>query len=140
MYDKILVPTDGSDSADRAVDNALQLAEMCDAEVHALYVIETKASYILTVDLKDKDLGEYEEYGEELLEDVVDRAADHDVPDAKGILKKGKPAEEIVEYADDGDIDCIVMGRQGHGAIDRYLGSTADKTIVMAEMPVTVVR
>lgn len=140
MYDKILVPTDGSDSAGHAVDNALELAALCDAELHALYVVETKASYILTVDLKDKDLGEYEAYGETVVTEVVEAAADYDIPDAKGVLKRGKPAEEIVEYAEAEDVDCIVMGRQGHGAIEKYVGSTADRTLVMADVPVTVVR
>lgn len=40
MYEHILVPTDGSDVAEAAVDHALDLAEKYDAEVHALYVVD----------------------------------------------------------------------------------------------------
>jgi len=41
MYDTILVPTDGSDPANRAVEHALALADRYDARVHALYCVET---------------------------------------------------------------------------------------------------
>ena len=41
MYERILVPTDGSDAAAGAVERAIDLAERYDAEVHALYVVES---------------------------------------------------------------------------------------------------
>ncbi len=137
MIDKILIPTDGSEQAERAVEYGLNLAESFDAEVHALYVIETEATYVLTVGLSDDDMEEYEEYGEEVVSDVVDRANERGL-DGRGVLKKGKVSEEIVEYGDDNDIDHIVMGGQGRGAIEKYLGSTAEKIVRMSSLPVTV--
>jgi len=139
MHEKILVPTDGSDAANAAVEYALDLAETCDAELHALYVIETKATYILTVGLDDSEMEEYEEYGEDLVTEVVERASERGLSGAKGVVKKGKIAQEIVEYAEDNDIDSIVIGRQGQGAIEKYMGSTADKVVRMTDLPVTVV-
>ncbi|RLM77757.1 universal stress protein, partial [Halobellus sp. Atlit-38R] len=41
MYSEILVPTDGSRAAERAIDHALNLAETYDARIHALYVVDT---------------------------------------------------------------------------------------------------
>jgi len=139
MHDKILVPTDGSDTANGAVEYALDLAEAFDAELHALYVIETKATYILTVGLDDAEMEEYEEYGEDLVTGVVEEAAERDLPDAKGVVKKGKIAEKIVEYTEENDIDNVVIGRQGQGAVQKYLGSTADKVVRRTDIPVTVV-
>ena len=43
MYERILVPTDGSDVAEAAVDHALDIARKYDAEIHALFVADTDA-------------------------------------------------------------------------------------------------
>lgn len=138
MYDNILIPTDGSEKSEPAVEHALQLAKTYDAKVHALYVIETKATYILTVGLDDDEMAEYEEYGEETVTEVVKRADGRGLA-GQGAVKRGKVSEEIVEYAEDHDIDGIVMGRQGQGAVEKYLGSTAEKVVRMTQIPVTVV-
>jgi len=137
MYDNILVPTDGSEKSEAAVEHALSLAEAYDAKVHALYVVETKATYILTVGLSDEDMEEYEKYGEEMVTDVVERASERGL-EGQGAIKRGKVSEEIVEYAKENDIDGIVMGRQGRGAVEKYLGSTAEKVVRMTKIPVTV--
>lgn len=139
MHDKILVPTDGSDRSDAAVAYAIDLAEAMDAELHALYVIETRATYILTVSINDSEMEEYEEYGEQLVTDVVDRAVDRGVREATGAVMKGKIAEQIINYVEDNDISQIVIGKQGQGAIEKYVGSTADKVIRMSNVPVTIV-
>lgn len=137
MHDNILIPTDGSEQAEDAVEYGLDLAEEFGAKVHALYVIETEATYILTVGLGEEDMAEYREYGEETVSDVVDRATDRGL-DGTGVIRTGSIAEEIVEYADENEIDSIVMGGQGRGAIDKYIGSTAEKVVRMSDLPVTI--
>lgn len=136
--DKILIPTDGSKQADQAVERGIELAEAFDAEITALYVIETEATYVLTVGLDDEEMAEYEEYGEEVVSDVVNRASERGL-NARGVIKKGKISERIVKYAEDNEFDHIVVGGQGRGAIEKYLGSTAEKVIRMTGVPVTVV-
>ncbi|GAB7089835.1 universal stress protein [Halorubrum luteum] len=138
MYDNVLIATDGSDESDGCIEYGIDVAESTGATVHALYVIETKATYILTVDFSDSDMDEYREYGTEVVTDVAERAAERGL-EAEGVVKTGRPAEEIVDYADDNDIDAIVVGKQGHGAIDKHLGGTAEKVMWMSEQPVTVV-
>ena len=138
MIDRILIPTDGSEEAEAAIDYGLKLASLTGAEVHALYVIETRASYIITVDFAGEEMKEHEQWGDETVGDVVTRATALGL-EATGTVRKGKIAQEIVEYAQTNDIDQIVMGRRGQGAIGRYIGSTAEKVIHMAELPVTVV-
>ncbi|PSP28126.1 universal stress protein [Halobacteriales archaeon QH_2_65_14] len=137
MTDNVLIPTDGSDRAKDAVEYGLDLAEAYGTKVHVLYVVETKANYILTVELSDEEFEEYEEYGEQVVTEVVDRAADRGLA-GTGSVKTGRVPEEIIEYADENDIDHIVMGKQGHGAIEKYLGGTAEKVMRMAGIPVTV--
>lgn len=138
MIEKILIPTDGSKQAERAVEYGLNLAETVGAEVHALYVAETQASYILTVGLDDDSIEELEEYGEETVTDVISRASDRGLS-GKGAVRRGKVAPEIVDYAEEKGIGQIVVGRQGRGAVEKYMGSTAEKVVRMSELPVTVV-
>lgn len=139
MYDNVLIATDGSDEARGCVDYGLDIAEAMDATVHVLYVVETRATYILTVGISDDELVAYREYGEDVVTDVVDRAVDRTL-EAEGAVKTGRPAEEIVEYAEQNDIHAIVMGKQGHGGIDRHLGSTPEAVMRMADdIVITVV-
>ncbi len=139
MLDSILIATDGSDEASTAVDHGLDLAEAFDADVHAIYVVETEASYILTVGVSDDDMEEYREYGREVVGDVIERAEERGL-DGVGVVKAGKIAQEIVDYADEEDVDGIVVAESGRGAIEKYLGSTAEKVVRMSSKPVTVVR
>ena len=139
MIRRILIATDGSRQADRAVNYGLELAELSGAEVHALYVVETKANYILKVNLDDNAMKEHEEYGKETVTAIVEQAAERGL-EAKGAVRKGKIAREIVDYGRDKKIDTIVMGRQGSGAVDRYLGATAEKVVRMSDIPVTIVQ
>jgi len=138
MYENILIATDGSKKSDASVRHGLDLAESVDADVHAIYVIETEATYILTVGLGDDEMEEYETYGEETVTEVVDRAAERGV-DGTGVVRTGNVTAEIVEYGDQNDIDLIVMGKQGRGALEKYLGSTAEKVARMSDIPVTIV-
>jgi len=139
MHESVLIATDGSEDVERAVNYGIDLAEAFDAEVHVLYVVETKATYILTVGLSEEDMKEYEEYGEEVVSEVVEQAADRGL-EGKGTVRKGRVADEIVEYAEDNDIGTIIMGQQGRGAtVDRYLGSTAEKVMRTTDIPVTAI-
>lgn len=139
MIERVLIATDGSEHADPAVEYGLELAQLAGAEVHALYVAETHASYILTVELDDASREELEEFGEKTVADVVAQASDRGLS-GKGAVRVGKIAPEIIEYAEEQGIDHIVVGRQGRGAVEQYLGSTAEKVVRMSDQPVTVVR
>ena len=138
MIDNVLIPTDGSEKARPGIEYGLDLAEAFDAHVHALYVIETEATYILTVALDDDEMDEYREYGEEVVSDVVEQASARGL-DGTGSVRTGKVSEDIVEYAEDNGVDHIVMSGQGRGAIEKYLGSTAEKVLRLSSTPVTVV-
>lgn len=139
MIERILLPTDGSKQSSAAEQYAIDIAEAVDAEVHVLYVAETEATYILTVDLDDEELEEYREYGRDVVSEVVGELETRGVP-GKGVVRTGRVAQEVVEYAESQDIDHIVIGRQGRGSVSQYLGSTAEKVVRMSKAPVTVVR
>lgn len=138
VYGNILIPTDGSEKVERAVDHGLSVAEHFDAHVHVLYVVENKATYILTAELGDEEMEKYKDYGEDVVSTVAERASERGL-DATGVIKVGQISEEIVEYAESNDIEHIVMGRRGRGAIEQYLGSNSEKVIRMTDIPVTVI-
>lgn len=139
MHERVLIATDGSEEAERAVEYGIDLAGAFGAEVHVLYVIETGATYILTVGLSDDDMAEYEEYGEDVVTSVVERAADSGL-EGTGVVRTGRVSEEIADYAEGHDVGSIVMGQIGRGStIDKYLGSTAEKVMRMTDIPVTAV-
>ncbi|WP_090379714.1 universal stress protein [Natronobacterium texcoconense] len=139
MLDNILIATDGSDKVSVAVEHGLDLAEVFGATVHAIYVVETEAAYILTVGVSDDEMEEYREFGEEVVTDVVERAEQRGL-DGVGVVKTGKISQEIVEYAHENDIDNVVVAERGRGTIEKYLGSNAEKVVRMCSKPVTVVR
>ncbi len=140
MYDTILIATDGSDRGTSAAEHGVDLASEVGADVHAIYVIETKAHYPYTVAGHDPgEMDDHQEYGEEVVEAVVDDAVDRGL-DGVGAVRKGSVAEEILTYADERDADAIVIGAQGRSGLDRYLlGGTAEKILRAAEVPVIVV-
>ena len=141
MYQTILIPYDGSDEAEKGAAHGLELAAALDADVHGLYVIDLPGAP-RTLSLRDDEdqmRQEYREYGEEILDDFGDRAAEHGVGYTSAI-RTGSPNEEIVEYADAEGIDAIVMGSAYRGKIGGILGSTMDRVVRTATVPVVTKR
>ena len=141
LYDRILVPTDGSPKGKRAVEHALELAAVHDAEVHALYAVDT-ASYAGTgMEATWAGIGDLlREDAEEAVEQVKALAGGTDVAVETRVVE-GAPGREIVRYATDAGCDLIVMGTHGRGGIDRLLlGSVAERVVRRSPVPVLTVR
>jgi nucleotide-binding universal stress UspA family protein len=139
MYDDILVPTDGSDGVDRTLEHALTLARDHDATVHALYVVDRR--FELAADEDREDLIEkLTSRGEAAVAAVADAAEDAGV-DAVTSVREGIPYKSILSYADETDIDVIVMGTHGRTGRDRlaHLGSVTDRVVENATLPVFVI-
>ncbi len=138
MYDNILVPTDGSGTAADAIDHAIELASTYDATVHALYVVDTAAYGSIEVGA-DVFVDALEQEGNDAVEEVAEKGDAAGVT-VEGVVEHGSPAHTIVEYADDHDVDLIVMGTHGRRGIDRViLGSVAGRVVRVADVPVMVV-
>ncbi|QKG93971.1 universal stress protein [Halorubrum sp. SS5] len=147
MYERILVPTDGSDVAEAAVDHALDLAEKYDAEVHALYVVDIDSvNFSLGTEQVDRlkqgrfdEMGELKERADEATGAVADRADERGV-DVVEHVSGGRPHKVIGDYAEDHGIDLIVMGSHGRAGVRRaLLGSVTERTLRSTHVPVLVV-
>jgi nucleotide-binding universal stress UspA family protein len=136
----VLVAYDGSEPAREAVEYALD--EHSDEEVVLMRVVElaggaTDAGFELLRDRLSERREELSETTAEELDDLLD-ATDVDVT-LKTVA--GKPAEKIVSYADEQDIDHIVVGSYGRGGVSRVLlGSVAETVARRSAVPVTIVR
>jgi len=141
MYERILVPTDGSAGVERAVEHAARLAVEHDATIHAVYVVNTASFASLPMETSWEGVSDMlREDGEEALERVERIAGKHGV-DVETSIIDGSPSREIVRYATEKGIDLIVMGTQGRGGIDRLLlGSVAERVVRSAPMPVLTIR
>jgi nucleotide-binding universal stress UspA family protein len=140
-YERILVPTDGSDATLEAVEHAVDLAAEHGATIHALYVVNSASFAGLPMDSSWENVSAMlSEEGATALDDVVAVAESHGV-DVERELSDGNPAREIVRYAEDEDCDLVVMGTHGRGGIDRLLlGSVAEKVVRSSSVPVLTVR
>ncbi len=141
LYDRILVPTDGSPEGKRAVAHALDVAVVHDADVHTLYVIDTASYAGMPMETAWEGVGDLlRNDAREAIEAVEDLAAGTPV-EVESAVVDGSPSREIIEYAEGNDCDLIVMGTHGRGGIDRLLlGSVAEKVVRGAEVPVLTVR
>jgi nucleotide-binding universal stress UspA family protein len=137
MFQRILVPTDGSDNADRAVEYAIELAERSDAIVHALFVVDTTVHGEPALSSTEVLVSELEDYGTDVLT-AIQEQADYSAVTVKTERTHGTPYEEIVDHADDIDADIIVMGYQGTTHRGK-IGSTASRVMRMADCPVLTV-
>jgi nucleotide-binding universal stress UspA family protein len=147
MYEKILVPTDGSETAENAVEHALDLAENYGAEVHALYVVDVDSmSLSLGAEQVDRlqqgqfdEMGEVKDKAEEATGYVADRARERGLDTVEHIAG-GQPHSIVAEYAEDHDIDLVVMGSHGRSGVKRaLLGSVTERTLRSTHVPVLVV-
>lgn len=141
MYENILIPTDGGKQAVKGAEHGIELAAAIGATIHALYVIELpgtpRTTYIM--DDEERIREEYREFGEEVTTEVCEMAADAGV-DCTTAIKSGSPHEEIEAYAEEEDIDLIVMGSKYQGKFGALMGSNAEKVVRTSEVPVTTIR
>jgi nucleotide-binding universal stress UspA family protein len=140
MYHDILIPTDGSSGARRAIEEGVGLAGDFGAAVHALYVVDVREYSTLPATRTLRLNEEREAVGERAVEEVVSRAAAEGVP-ATTAVERGVPHEEILRYADERGVDLVVMGTHARTGLDRFLlGSVTERVVRTADVPVLVVR
>lgn len=142
MRIKILHPTDFSEGAEQARDEAIRLARALDAEVVLVHVLSQTPLYAegLSGVQIDRIYEAQRTWAEESMRGRVAETLAAGVP-ARGLLRVGVPAQEVVRAAEEERVDLIVLGTHGRGAIGRLLlGSVADRVIRTALCPVVTVR
>ena len=139
MYDSLLVATDGSDAADVAVDHAIELAVDLEVPVYGIVVLDSRTEYDNAIVDPETVDDRRREQASTWLEAIDERAADAGVA-AETTIRRGVPHEEILAYADERDVDAVVVGARGRSSFSgSLLGSTVDRLVRTAGRPVLVV-
>lgn len=142
MPTHVLVALDDSEQAQAALSHAL--SEMGDVELTVLHVINpAEAGFGSGAGLPSYSEEWYEaatDRADRLLAAAEDKCEEAGTP-VKTATDVGKPATVIAEYAEDHDIDHIVLGSHGRSGVSRILlGSVAETVVRRSPIPVTVVR
>lgn len=139
MYDTIIVPTDGSEAAQSAVEHGISQAGAHDARLLFLAVVEMSGSAGSEAH-EGEAVTEKRTARREEVDALVERATDAGV-DAEGIVEVGLPSRVIVEEATTRGVDLIVMGTQARSGVGRFLfGSVTDQVIQDGEIPVLAIQ
>jgi nucleotide-binding universal stress UspA family protein len=140
----VLVAYDGSDPAQAAVEYTIN--EHADKEIILFRVVEVASGMtdaginMLQERFREEPEQLRKEARKKVAEEIADLFRDSNL-DYETEVVFGDPAREIVEYAEQNDIDQIVIGNHGRAGVSRVLlGSVGEKVVRRAPMPVTVVR
>lgn len=148
-YGKIMVTLDGSAFAAQALPHAQALAERFDADLLLFQVVPALEQS--RMEFLALDLAGVHETSERVRERALEQAlnslqAQADPLRAQGIrvqpvVVEGAPAETIIDYASENNVDLIVMSTHGRSGVERWVyGSVADKVLRGAFCPVLLVR
>jgi len=134
MYDDVLLATDGSDTASNAVTQGFEIAAKFDASVHILCVgthpdQATEETSVIGAD----------DSAETIVQTAKQKGRDFDV-DVQLVVRTGPPHREILEYAEQQEVDLLVLGTHGRTGLRKLvLGSVATGVVREATQPVLTV-
>ncbi|MDI9624470.1 MAG: universal stress protein [Methanothermobacter sp.] len=130
MFKRIMVPTDGSEQAQKAENIAIELAEKLDARVIAVHIMDEKLIYPFEV---------LEEEGKNILAKVQEKGKRKGVK-VDEILIYGNPIHDMKKIAERSKADLIIMGH-GKSGLEKFLmGSVAENTLKNVKIPVLIVK
>ncbi len=141
MFTSILVATDGSEHAQSAITQACELALKYDSKLYFLHVLHDMVipegiyEYIKIEKVEESPETVYlRKIGDGILEAAKKKAASLGVKDFETVIAEGEPAKEILKFAEEHDVDTIIIGSRGLGSLKGLmLGSVSNKVCHMAE-------
>lgn len=147
MFKRILVATDGTELAEKAVSKAIDLASEHKAELTAFTVVRRQVKNhmdgALGIEAREIDRieGLRAEQAMAMLDAVEKRAEARGVQVSSELVRSGNVAESIVAAAGKYGSDLIVMATHGRtGLTSAFLGSQTTQVLAHSEVPVLVVR
>ena len=147
MHKRILLPTDGSENAEKAGEYAISLADLSGADIIVLNVIDTYyLDSIPQPDVResvDEDLRADVQRAVERFEAKIEENKCNGTcqnVNFKIVIKEGKPAEVILKTIEEEGIDQVIIGKSSKKGLERFLlGQTTDKVVKEAKVPVNVI-
>lgn len=140
--EKILVAVDGSENGRKALKKAKEIGRAMNSEITILHVVNDQRNnpYIVETEYRNQIMKAYAEQGEKILKSELEMFEDY-----KGkvttLLKFGESAKEIINTAEEGKYDLVVMGSRGLSTLSRMmLGSISSKVVHNIRVSVLIVR
>jgi nucleotide-binding universal stress UspA family protein len=148
MISNILVPTDGSETAQKAARYAIDLATQLKCSIIVLSIVDNRSLIAQTIPAEENARHIIEPIEDYLREAAEEYAGEiKDICDKKGVQSKilvtsGHPAEEITKQAESSNADLIVMGSHGRSALAAALLGSVTYGIIHKEtkIPVLLIR
>jgi len=137
----IVIATDGSKNSQKAISHGIEIAKLSGAIVHALYVVNTSSTISENWTAgKETIYNIMKDDGQKVVSKVKKIGIDSGV-EVREVILEGYPSNEIIYFAENNNIDLIVMGTLGATGLERFLmGSVAEKVIRNSRVPVLVVK
>lgn len=139
---KILVTTDGSDTANKALLEAKRLGKPFNAEICILNVAQDVliTPYVTMNNYNMETIKNLREAGERILDEALKLFDDYE-GEVKVKLRTGTAGEEIIKEVDNGDYDLVVMGSRGLGTFSRaMLGSVSSRVLHHVNSNILIVK
>ena len=145
MYEKILIPLDGSDLAEQALPHGIQVANAFDSEVYLIHVVSHyvgglmpyEVEFRLGESLHEASLHEAHQY----LKRVVETYQSEFAGKVHTQVIEGVVSDSVLDFTEFHGIDLIIMATHGRSGISRWVfGSVAERVLRASKCPVFLVR
>ncbi len=140
-----MVPLDGSQTAECVIPHIEAVTRNSSTEVELVSVVEpvdlpTRGKIALSEDDLKSINADAKQEAHKYLTHIIQRLGRADIQ-ARSVVLTGKPAESLVDYASNNDIDLIIMATHGRSGITRwFFGSIAEKLMRTVEIPILLVK
>jgi nucleotide-binding universal stress UspA family protein len=141
---RILWPSDASESANRALDVAIEVAKQFGAKLYGLQVVTEVPTLTDTgPPMSGINIPRYEEElrqgAQEALEEMIKATVPDDI-EVETFIEMGKPVEVIITFAKEKGIDLIVMATHGRSGLSHlFIGSVAENVIRYSPIPTLII-
>lgn len=136
---KILLPVDGSESSEVAIEMVRKMSASFGAKIYVINVVELRRegaiheAYIYGGDI----IKQFQTFSENIIKDISQKLEGYDF---EAVSVVGHPADEILNMANEKDVDVIVMATHGMTAMKRFLvGSVTNYVVHHSKKPVLVI-
>lgn len=131
MFEKILIPTDGSELSKKAGIEAVHLAKKTGGKVIVTHIIDQSLT---------KPYDVLENRAKEFIQTIIDYAVENDV-ECESMIIFGSPKYDIVKLTRKSEADCIMLGTHGQtGLKSKLLGSFAQNVIKTIDLPIILIK
>ncbi len=145
MFERLLVPVDGSPYANRAVDTAVELAKCHGSSVLLLHAVRDLSlpreilEMIAAGEITAGRLQILQDSAEIILSNALEKFGQVGLTDVKKECVMGDPASKILEYAERNGVDCIVLGQRGLQPHSGLMGGVVAKILSRTRISCLVV-